>query len=237
MNKQQWRRKVKRWLAKRKWYQFGQPKDNLVGGGAVACTDTCMQHIGMMVRGKKWSLNQIRIFSRGPRDGSRGLRPSEVLRGLSAMHLEYEVRSDLSAKQITKIAMSKGPVIIGENYWAHPQWKGRSYLGKKLTGVSRNSKGKKVKVGYARPYGRAGNTQPTFRDGHAVLLATGDWTGEVNNSPLFAFVRDPNHNSPVRRERPKWDRLDMKQLTRMLNSIKSSYGGKRLVYIPKRKLF
>lgn len=226
------RRRVKRILAKRNRYQFGQPArtTRLTGGGAVGCTDTAIQLIVWMAKGKRVSQDEVRRRSGGPRDGSRGLRPSEVLRALRSFGLPYEARSDISAGKALRIARNRGPIIIAHAYWSYPQWKGYRYLGKTLRGWSRNARGRRVRVGFSRPRGRSGLTQWTFRGGHAALLAT----SEMKDGVSTAIVRDSNHNSPVRRERPAWDRLTVFQVRRMMDSIRPAYGGKRLIYVPRR---
>ena len=227
------RKFVKRILAKRNRFQFGQPKDNLTDNGAVACTDTCLQLIIWMVKGKRVSLNRIRVISKGPTDGSRGLRPSEVMRVFRFFNLPYKARTDITAAQAMRIARNKGPVIIGELYWSHPQWDGYRYMGKTLKGSVVHG-GTRTKVGFARLHGktaRSGLTQWTFQGGHAVLLAWATLKSSGDNSTV-AGVRDPNHNSGGRPERPRWDELKMGQVNRMIRSIQPVFGGKRLVYVP-----
>ena len=224
---------VKRVLKRRNRYQFGQPPrtTTTVAYGAVACTDTCIQLIILMFRGKKVSLNEVRRRSGGPRNGSRGLRPDEALRALRSYGLDYEVRSDLMPSDAMRIARNRGPIIVAERYWAHPQWKGHRYLGMpRLTGWATNDQGRRVRVGFARPLKRAGLTQPTFRDGHAVLLAS-SYIGTDRRQ--HGLVRDPNHNSFLRPERPSWDDVTVYQLRRMMDSIRPAYGGRTLLYVPR----
>lgn len=220
--------RVKRILRERNGYQFGQPNDTLVNGGTVACTDTCIQMIVRICKGKRVSLNKVRLASRAPR--GQPMESDEALRALRWFGLPYELRTDLSASQITRIAMDRGPVIVCEAYWAHPQWHGYRYAGRRLSGWSTNGRGKRVKVGVARPRGRSGLTQWTFRGGHAVLLATGQVGGDGKKT---AYIRDPNHNSFARPERPAWDRVTMGQLSRMLRSWPF---GSRAVFVPTRRV-
>jgi len=230
------RGRIKRILKRRNRYQFGQPPSTTttVAYGAVACTDTCIQLIVLAWLGKKVSLDEVRRRSRGPRDGSRGLRPDEALRALRSYGLSYEVRSDLSAGEAMRIARNRGPIIVAENYWAHPQWKAYRYLGMRpLSGWALNERGKRVRVGFARPLKRAGLTQPTFRKGHAVLLAS-SYVDEDNAQR--GIVRDPNHNTYLRPERPSWDDVSVYQLRRMMNSIRPSYAGRVLLYVPTERM-
>lgn len=237
------RRHVKRILARRNRYQFGQPAKttNLVSGGSFACTDTCIQLIVWMAKGKKPTLNEVRRRSGGPQGsarytpGMRGLRPSEALRALKSYGLDYELKS-LSARDALRVARNKGPVIIAEQYWAHPQWKGYRYAGRTLRGWATSSSGKRIRVGHPRRKTQSGLTQWTFRGNHAVLLATAFVAGLDNVEKSTGLVRDPNHNSSVRSERPKWDTVTPQQLNRMMDSIRGVYYGRRLVYVPKRKV-
>jgi hypothetical protein len=224
---------VKRILARRNRYQFGQPKDDLVDGGAVACTDTCIQLIVKMAKDKNVSLNEVRRKSGAPKDGSRGMRPSEVLRALKAFGLDYAARGDLSARDILRITRNRGPVVIAELYWAHPQWKGYRYAGKTNKGWTRSASGKRIRVGFSEPLTKSGSNQWTFRGGHAVLLAWAKVAGLDDVDESVGGVRDPNHNSPSRPQRPKWDELTPHQINRMVRSIRSVYGS-RLVYVPRK---
>lgn len=244
------RRHVKRVLALRNRFQFGQPRSttSLVGYGNVACTDTAIQLIVKIAKGKNVTLNQVRRKSGGPRNGSRGLRPDETLRALKAFGLDYEVRSDLNARAVMRIARNRGPVIIAEQYWAHPQWFGFRYAGKVLLGWTRspnryvrgaggrlmNIGNKRIRVGTTKPVAHSGLTQWTFRGNHAVLLGWARVAGLDDVERSVAGVRDSNHNSPSRPERPRWDEVTPQQLNRMMDSIRGSYGGKRLVIVPKR---
>lgn len=235
MNIAERRDRVLRILRKRNRYQFGQPYDrsNLVGNSG--CTDTAIQLIVWMATGKRVSLNAVRRRS-GARAGYPMLT-SHAIRALASYGLSYEVRVGLKASEATKIARTKGPVIVAEKYWAHPQWRGYSYMGRKLWGWATSSRGQRIRVGVSKPYGRSGLTQWTFRDGHAVLLATDVWEPRVGNDPdakkiHFAVVRDSNHNSPSRPERPAFDLVTMGQLNRMLNS----WPGGSICLVPRNKV-
>lgn len=227
MTPAQWRKRVKSILGRRTRYQFGQPKDSLVDGGAVACTDTCIQLIKLMVDGRRVSLDKVRRLSGGPTDGSRGLRSSEALRAMRKLGLPYTT-ANLTARQAMDISRTLGPVIVAEAYWAHPQWMGSTYMGTRAGRFARDARGKRRWVGYAKPLREAGKTQLTgFDGGHADLLV---WANKRT-----AFVRDPNHNSPARPERPAWDELTVKQLDRMLDSF-VALAGARVCYVPARKV-
>lgn len=214
MNVKQRREHVLRILSRRNRYQFGQPAatTTLVKGGAVACTDTSIQMIVQLAKGKNVSLNGVRRRSGAPQDVP--MKASQALQALRSYGLPYEMRTGLLASDIVRIAKTKGPVIIAEKYWAHPQWLDYTYAGKTLKGYATNDAGARVRVGISKPPRRSGLNQWTFRGGHAVLVATALYEGGRN----LPVVRDPNHNSPARPERPAYDTVTMYQLNRMLKS-------------------
>jgi hypothetical protein len=220
------REKVLRILNRRNRYQFGQPSNTtrLVSGGAVACCDTSIQLIVLMALGKRVSLDNVRRRS-GARAGAP-MSPDQAVRALRSFGLSYEIRRNVLASDVRRLTRQRGPVIMAEMYWSHPQWQDYSYMGKRLTGLARNAFNRSIRVGFARVLKRAGLTQWTFRGGHAVLVATdvrlsGQW--------LHA-VRDSNHNSWTRPERPAFDAVTTYQLNRMLKS----WPGGSLVIAPTR---
>ena len=211
-------------LNRRNRYQFGQPTSTttLVGGGSVACSDTCIQLIVLMATGKRVSLDNVRRRS-GARPG-QPMQVNEALRALRSYGLPYELRRYMKASDVLRYASQRGPVIIAERYWSHPQWEGYTYMGKKLNGLARNDANRSVRVGVSKPKRKSGLTQWTFRGGHAVLLAT---SMKVLGK-RHGIVRDPNHNSWTRPERPAYDAVSVYQLNRML----ASWPGGSLALVP-----
>lgn len=230
------RRYVKRVLLERTGYQFGQHPNfcKLVTAripGDVACADTCIQTVYRLAFGRFISLDSVRR-----RTGAPAGKPNNeitTLRGLRALGLPYEKRESITAAQVLRIARERGPVLVAEAYWAHPQWKGYRYASQVQTGVTRNPAGRLVEVGFAQPLEAAGNNQPTFRLGHMVLVATSQ---RRRNGPDVGFVRDPNHASPGRPERPAWDKVTAAQLGRMLRSIRPANGGRVLAFVPTERI-
>jgi hypothetical protein len=213
-------------LGRRNRYQFGQPDDHLVLDGAVACTDAAIQMTKLIADGRRVSLNKVRVLSGAPQD--QPLTSDEALLALHRLGLPYARVVGETAGRLLDIARRRGPVIICERYWSHPQWKGYTYGGITLTGKARNDNGRIVRPGFADPIGRAGLTQPTFRDGHAVLLACDD----RRDGRRVAIVRDSNHNTPARPERPAYDVVSVPQLRRMLGS----WPGSSLALVPTRAI-
>jgi hypothetical protein len=225
----EWRSRVLRILRRRNRFQFGQPPatTTLTLGGKSACVDTCIQLIVWMADSKVISQNMVRRASGAPVG-----EPTQVEQALRALHhfgMPYEYRVGLTAGQVLDIARNRGPVIICHRYWSYPQWRGYTYAGKTLDGHARNDYGKTVRVGLSRPIARSGLTQWTFRDGHAALVSADGY----RRGKRVAIVRDPNHNSAARPERPAFDILAMSQLNRMLRS----WPGDSLVLAPSRRLF
>jgi hypothetical protein len=224
MNIQERREYVLSILRRRNRYQFGQPPATCDLVTRSGCADTCIQLIVWMAKGKKVSLNMVRRRSGAP--PSSPMQIDQALRALHSFGLPYELRTGLKAGEVIRIAERYGPVIVAERYWAHPQWENYVYAGKRLLGWAKNDSGKRVRVGLARPLQRAGLTQWTFRDGHAVLAATGMYL----DGKRFGVIRDPNHNSPARPERPAYDLVTMFQLNRML----ASWPGTSVALVPTR---
>lgn len=222
------RQHVKRVLLKRNGYQFGQPKCGLATDdtpGDVACMDTSIQLVARIVKGKWYSIDYIRRLSRAPHHVPMPVANAAI--ALQRLGLNYRLVDHVGASDIIRLARRRGPVIIAEDYWAHPQWKGYLYAGKRQDGRAKNQNGRIIRVGFADPEGHAGNNQWTFRDGHAVVVATTQPRGESTEN---ALVRDSNHHSASRPERPKWDEITVGQLGRMLRSFNE--GRNRAVWIP-----
>lgn len=224
------RRKVKRILARRTRYQFGQKAgtNRLVtsrGGtpGDVGCADTMIQLTLLICTGKRFSQDQVRRMS-----GNAPHVPMFATNALNALNRGfgrpvYEIR-DVGTKEALRIARERGPVLFAEMYWAHPHMKGAP----RSTGRARNNRGRVVTIGFAK---EGGNNNQEFVLGHMVGLMT---STKPRVGPERAFVRDPNHNSARRPQRPRWDLLlGTAQLSRMLDSIRPKWSGKRLAFVPK----
>lgn len=224
------RRHVKRILLKRNGYQFGQPPGTCtrvtrVTPGDVACMDTSIQLLARLCRGRWYSLDFVRAKSLAPSD-----RPMPVGNAAVAMRrigLPYVLRTGLSAMQIFDYVVKRGPVVIAEAYWSHPHWLGYRYLGRTMRGFATKPGGGSVHVGVARPLRRAGSNQWNFTAGHAVVLA---WARRRPDGSRVIGVRDPNHNSAARPERPAWDEITLGQLARMLRSFQTT--GVSVAWVP-----
>jgi hypothetical protein len=226
------RRKVKRILARRDMYQFGQRDSNLTRFGLVGCADTSIQVVARIAKGKRYSQNQIRRLS-----GETPGQPTDayhLLLGLRRLGLPYVIRtSNLTAREVIQTIKTKGPVIIAYRYWAHPHWKGAKYGGHRMNGWTTNNQGRRVRVGFSSPERASGANQWGFRLGHAAVLA---WARTPKGKGSIIGVRDPNHNSAARPARPAWDKIDVKQLNTMLMSIAPANLGRPLVFVPTKRV-
>lgn len=197
--------------------------------GDVACADTSIQMVVRIIQGKYLSLNYIRRAS-----GNAHRVPMSVTNAaycLRRLGLDYELRTNITAREVMQIAREKGPVLIAEDYWAHPQWKDYVYAGHKMDGKARTASGRSVYVGFSRPLERSGSNQWTFKLGHMVLVAT----SQRKDGKNVAYVRDPNHNSASRPQRPAWDEVNTRQLARMMHSF--NRGRNIIAIVPRRRLW
>ena len=229
------RRKVKRRLASkagRKMFQFGQADSSLTGNGMFGCMDTSIQNVFWITKGKKLTLNQVRRAT-----GARANGPTAAVQaavGLRRLGLPYVIRTDLMMSELLDTIQNKGPVIIAYRYWAHPHWRGANYFGHKMNGWANNNFGRRVFVGFSDPLGKSGANQWGFRGGHAAVLAWArDPEGRDN---VIVGVRDPNHGSATRPQRPLWDKISRSQLSEMLESIRPANAGRTLVFVPTRRV-
>jgi hypothetical protein len=229
---QEIRRKVKRVLARRDMYQFRQRDSSLTKNGIVGCADCSIQVVARIAKGKRYTLNQIRRLT-----GETPGQPTDayhLLLGLRRLRLPYSIRtSNLTAREVIHTIKTKGPVIIAYRYWAHPHWKGARYGGHYMNGWTTNNQGRRVRVGFSRPERKSGANQWGFRLGHAAVLA---WARTGDDGRSIIGVRDPNHNSTVRPQRPAWDKIDVKQLNTMLMSIAPANLGRPLVFVPTKRV-
>lgn len=201
--------------------QFGQSNDELTNNGATGCTDTCLQFISRLWDKGIWTHNQIRRKV-GHSDRSTGLTPSEVAAFCRSVRLPYTVR--IGSSQVTASQMlaysRRGPVLVGEMYSHHPEWKGYRYDGRVADGLPN---------GFARPYEKAGKTQLSgFYGRHAIVLL-----GYTDSDHVY--VMEPNHGSGARPEKPPFDVLTIEQFRALVAAYKRSTGS-TYCFIPTKYL-
>lgn len=181
-------------------FQFGQ-KGVPNKLAKTACADTCVQMLIEYHTGKLISLNDIRKASGRPVDGVHGLTIQATIKALKAYGVPAAYKLNVTSDWVAKKAEA-GPLIIGVGYGKYPSWQGS------LCGNDDCEHG--------------GKTQCNFRGAHSVLFVRAIRHFKPNTSSLLhtdAVVRDPNHNSSSRPEKPEFDRMQLKQLDRTMKAL------------------
>jgi hypothetical protein len=194
--------------------QFGQSDDELSNHGATGCTDTTLQFLARLLKSVAYSHNQIR---RRVGHGNRytGLNSNEVGAWFRSVRLPYVVKFNLTASQMLSLSRSRGPVLFGELYGWHPEWRGYTYSGVKADGRPN---------GFARPAYKAGKNQLRgFTGRHAAVLL-----GYTDSDHVYVF--EPNHNSSGRPENVAYDVITIAQFKALIASWKRSTGNTYCAY-------
>jgi hypothetical protein len=209
--------------------QWGQKNDASTGNGHVACTHVCIQALVLGWTGQMPTIDEVSKAAGFPTDKQKakewGMNSSQVIRALTHFSVLYQfVRWDW--EQLELHSMTHGPVLFGCAYGAQPEWHGFKYLGKEATGEVN---------GFARPLGSAGKTQLTgFVGGHAELLL-GIRNVRNEDGSLRRrddYIKDPNHGSPVRKERPPYDIITSSQGRKLYESWAQLGGRPVYGFIP-----
>ena len=183
----------------------------------VACTDTCVQMIVAYYKDRVPTLNKIRADS-GQVPYGVGLKISEALRALSANGVTHYRWSLGYNRSFMRDKLKLGPVIVSTYYRYYPTWAGHC------------STTNKSQMG--------GKTDCGFNGAHAVLV--------VRLIPVYSrgslirydyLVRDPDHNSPGRTEKPRYDRITEGQLKRAMEYITylPGWGSPSVMYPTRAK--
>lgn len=221
--------------ANKKLQQFGQPLETckLTHGGKAACLVCVAQNLIKLWTGKAVTLDQVCRAGGFPsneaqRDGRAGMRASQFLRALSHYNVHYKEVRGMAWSDLEKKSMSHGPVAFFEHYGWHPEWEGYRYRGVKADGHPN---------GFANPEGEAGKNQLIgFNGSHAVLLA-GYWVS--GDDKVTDAIKDVNHGSPARPEKPAFDKYSRKQAAAAYykwSSLKEAAHQKTYAFIPTRIL-
>jgi hypothetical protein len=210
----------------RRLFQFGQNNDSKAGGGAWACG-----HVSLQIVYKAWfpnkrtpSINRIETLA-GPRadPDNNGIHEREMLKAANRLGLKYRLVYDMSPADVVRVAKERGPVIFLCIYTRWPEWHGYKYRG--ATGNFRPN-------GIARPKGKAGKNQLVgFNGGHWSVVLSAQ---RVEDQELL-YVRDTNHASPARPERPAYDIMTKQQWTRMYMDYRRQ-RGRVAVLVPTGRL-
>jgi len=208
----------KRFLADHPEYQqFGQPHSYTTIYGGTGCTHTVLQCIYHGWKGKSISQDGVSAlsgYSREYAETKGGMVASQMSRFFYKAGLPYKVVFNLKPVDVLRIANQYGPVMIGMTYDWHPEKRGARYRGVRADGRPN---------GYAL---RNGKTQLTgFSGGHAELLVGWKEIFDKNGKVLrkVAYLKDPNHGSFVRPERPAYDVVTLEQFANVYNSWHRSH--------------
>lgn len=216
-------------LAARRAYpfgQFGQRNDARTNNGATGCTDTCIQFLALLFTRRWYTHDQIRGAARNGTPAKGLSYPQVDHLGKTLLRGWYRVVLGLSADAILAIVRTKGPVMVGEMYSDHPEWRGYRYGG--VTASGRRN-------GFAWPWGKAGRTQISgFVGRHAVVFIAVAPIPEWGRR-LGVYVMEPNHGSPARPEKVAYDVISIDQARRLINRYAAA-NGKSYAFTPQRVL-
>lgn len=123
-----------------------------------------------------------------------GINHLEVLNALNQLGLShYRASFGVDGNDIWNM-VATGPVIVGVYYGKYPNWSGHCTV----------------------PHAEvAGRTDCGFRGAHAVLAIGRRW----HNGHKDIMIRDPDHHSPSRPERPAYDRINTVQLNTAMRAL------------------
>lgn len=199
-------------------FQFGQV--DAPCAGASCCTDTCIQMIVEYYKDVTHSLGGIRRnaqrdthFDERPCTGLNSVEVLNALENLGIKH--YKVGKAVDAWDVWR-KLDVGPVIVGVHYGSYPDEKGRC--------TNRNAE-------------RNGKTDCPFSGAHAVL-AVGKRVHRVpKDFHRDFYIRDPDHNSRARPEKPDYDIIRRKQLDLAMKNIVpyTAFGSTYIIYPTKKK--
>lgn len=197
-------------------FQFGQ--NSAPCGGKSCCTDTCIQMIVEYYTDKWYPLDIIRYKAQNKykfdeRDCT-GLNYLEVLNALRQLGVtHYKVGFGASAADVWT-HLDKGPVIIGVHYGSYPN-------DKKGTNKAEWN----------------GRTDYPFTGSHAVLAVGKRVHQNPTGKHRDVFVRDPDHNSPSRPEKPRFDIIRRSQLQHAMDKLASNtaFTTTYILYPTKKK--
>lgn len=220
--------------------QFGQPNDDLTGGGRTGCGFTVLQFLALLWRGRTYTHNGIARLVGYPnavqRSAGSGLWPSQIAAFCRLAGLPYAIAEGWTVGQAMRRANLYGPVAFTVRYGDQPEWRGYRYLGTLADGRPN---------GYASPLGRAGKTQLTgFENGSHLELLLCYHVRRAAPIPPAKYgavigrtfhLKDPNHGSELRPEKPPFDDVAQAQFERLFASSRT-IGRVPYVLVPTRPL-
>ena len=184
----------------------------------VACTDTCAQMIIHYFEDQLVSLNEIRRDS-GAVPYGKGLTITQTLRALELNKVTHYNWATGYNRTFMISRLKLGPVIASVNYRYYPTWDGHCATTNKAQS--------------------GGKTDCAFNGAHAVLvigIIPVYYRGSLSRYDYL--VRDPDHNSPSRKEKPPYDRISEAQLKRAMENITYILGWSypTIMYPTKKKV-
>lgn len=124
-----------------------------------------------------------------------GINPTETLAALTHFGVHYRIATNIDAHFVRK-KLEIGPVLVGVGYRSYPN----------------NANGH---CGTSNKAHLNGKTDCAFKGSHAVVAVKRRWhvTNRITRKGHTDFyVRDPDHNSYSRPEKPKYDLISISQL-------------------------
>lgn len=184
-------------------FQWGQrDADKFMPQGVnTGCSATSVQFI-LGLHGHVVSLNDIAEAVGYPDSRQAklhiGLYDRQVVQALAHWGVMYRLTTDKTPTELMRISVRQGPVAFCCIYGQWPEWQGYRYYGETADGKPN---------GYARPIQAAGKNQLTgFEDGrHMGLLLSKYHRSGTPHEATQVWLRDPNHGSPARPEKPVYD--------------------------------
>lgn len=199
-------------------FQFGQA--GAPCGGKSCCTDTCIQMIVEYYKEVHYSLSEIRRRAQAStsfnEDPCTGINHIEVVNALKSFDLgNYRAAFGVDASDVWNY-VQYGPVLVGVHYGSYPNWNNRC----------------------TNPHAEvAGRTDCTFKGSHAILAIGRRYHTIGGTTHKDFFMRDPDHNSAARPEKPAFDRITIGQLDKAMKNIVpyTDFNNTYIVYTTKKK--
>lgn len=199
-------------------FQFGEATAPC--GGASCCTDCCIKMIVEYYKEQTHSLAEIRHRAQSAYNfderSCTGLNYLEVLAALNSFGIgHYKVSFGSDAVDVWNKVLV-GPVIVGVHYGTYPERRDKC-----------DRFGMKAESG--------GKTDCPFNGTHAVLAIH----RRYHTTHRDIFVRDPDHNSPSRPEKPIYDIITRMQLDKAMKNlpIYTPFKETYIIYPTKKKTF
>jgi len=210
--------------------QFGQSHDVSTFNGATGCTHTILQILILAKTGRLYSHDEISTIATYPwpknNPNMRGLysggNDNEVGRVLRNFGIPMDIIFGANWRDLIDIWSPRGPIQMGIIYGYYPEDRGYVYHGIKADGKP---------VGFAYLNGKT-QLVGAERIFHATLFAGHRWDDKYDAT--VAFVKEPNHGSEARPEKPGYDIIKATQMRTAYQSY-SRTGRRSLAWVPTKR--